>query len=136
MNQVALFHDSIYDAYSADIAASGGFKAVGSKLWPTLSPDDAAKKLRKCVDKDDAQKLSEEERMRVKELARDAGSFAVVTYEGQHLGYRVEWLSPQDEADELRREVRDYLKAVNQRLERIERAEQRATIMQFVKETR
>lgn len=128
MNQVALFHDSIYDAYGADIAACGGFKKVGHKLWPTLDADDAAKKLRKCVDKDDAQKLSEEERMRIKEFARDVGSFAVVTYEGQHLGFRVEWLSPKDEADELRREVRDYLKAVNQRLERIERAEQRAPL--------
>lgn len=126
MNQTALFHDSIADALGADIAAAGGFKVVAGKLWPADS--NATQKLRNCLNAEQPHKLSPDEVLQIKRLAHVAGSTATIDYEAQQLGFKVEWLSPQDEADQLRREVRDLLADVSRKLERVERAEQRVSI--------
>ncbi len=100
-HQAALFHDSIYDALAADVAAIGGVKKAAALLWPTNS--DAAGRLRACLSTEHAQKLDPEEILSIKRFARDAGSFATVTYESQALGYKLEWLRPEDEKAELQR---------------------------------
>jgi hypothetical protein len=129
--QTSLFHDTIYDALGADIAAAGGFKVVAHKLWPADSG--GASKLRNAINPEQPHKLCADEIMQVKRLAREAGSMATVTYEAQQLGYRVEWLDPKDEADELRREVRDLLAVVTKKLDRIERADERGATIKAVR---
>lgn len=125
MKQNALFHDTIYDALGADIAAAGGFKVVAAKLWTSESVTTSATKLRNAINPDQPHKLCPDEVLQIKRLAREAGSIATVEYESQQLGYQATWVDPQDEADELRRDVRDLLATVNRKLDRIERADER-----------
>lgn len=107
-HQVALFHDSIYDALAADVAAIGGIKKAAAMLWPTNS--DAAGRLRACLSAEHAQKLDPEEVMTLKRLARDVGSTATVAYESQMLGYDVEWIKADDAHAELQRQFNDSVK--------------------------
>jgi hypothetical protein len=124
VNQTALFHDTVYDALGADIAAAGGFKVVSGKLWPAES--NSAAKLRNALNPDQPHKLCPDEVLQIKRLAYEHGSTATVDYEAQQLGYQCNWIDPQDEADALRREVRDLLASVTRKLDRIERADERA----------
>jgi hypothetical protein len=125
VNQSALFHDTIYDAIGADIAAAGGFKVVAGKLWPSESTSTAATKLRNSINPDQPHKLCPDEVLQIKRLAYEHGSTATVDYEAQQLGYQCNWIDPKDEADELRREVRDLLATVSRKMDRIERADER-----------
>lgn len=101
--QGVLFHDSIYDALGADVAAIGGVKKTAALLWPTNA--DAAGRLRACLSTEHAQKLDAEEILSIKRFAKDAGSCATVTYEAQVLAFKVEWIKPDDEKAELQRQV-------------------------------
>jgi hypothetical protein len=120
VNQTALFHDTIYDALGADIAAAGGFKAVAGKLWPAENPSTAATKLRNAINPDQAQKLCPNEVLQIKRLAQEAGSSATVQYEAQQLGYVCTWVAPEDELERIERENNDLLKAIAKRMERAE----------------
>lgn len=123
MNQSALFYETIYDAIGADIAAAGGFKVVAGKLWPTES--NAAAKLRNSINPEQPHKLCPDEVLAIKRLAYECGSTATVDYEAQQMGFMAQWIDPKDEADELRRDVRELLATVNKKLDRIERADER-----------
>jgi len=133
VNQSALFHDTIYDAIGADIAAAGGFKVVAGKLWPTEGTATASAKLRNSINPDQPHKLCPDEVLAIKRLAHEVGSTATIDYEAQQLGYQTTWIAPQDEADELRREVRDILAVVSRKLDRIERADERAAGLKAVR---
>jgi hypothetical protein len=118
-HQAALFHDSIYDAIGADVAAVGGIKKTAALLWPNNS--DAAGRLRACLSVEHPQKLDPEEILTIKRLARDVGSFATVNYEAQALAFRVEWIKPEDEKAELQRQVIEMgkkLEVIARRLQR------------------
>lgn len=123
MNQVALFHETLLDAIGADIAAAGGFKIVAGKLWPTDT--NAAAKLRNALNPDQPHKLAPDEVLAIKKLAREAGSTATIDFEAENMGFSVTWINPVDEAEELRRQVKDLLTDVTRKLDRIERAEAR-----------
>jgi NAD-dependent oxidoreductase involved in siderophore biosynthesis len=120
MNQVALFHDTIYDAIGADIAAVGGFKVVAGKLWPAESPSLAAAKLRNAINPDQPHKLCPDEVLQIKRLAKEVGSFATVQYEASQLGYEITWIAPEDELERIERENNELLKAIFRRQERAE----------------
>lgn len=126
--QIAMFHDTPKDALGADVTAigEGSIKKAAGLIWPSDHPDTAYARLRAALSATNDQKLSLDETLRVKQLARDVGSYALVNYEAQTLGYRVEWVDPKDEADQLRREIRDGLTALNRKVERLDRAETRA----------
>jgi hypothetical protein len=120
VNQTALFHDTIYDALGADIAAAGGFKVVAGKLWPAENPSTSATKLRNAINPDQAQKLCADEILQIKRLAQEAGSSATVQYEAAQLGYVCTWVAPEDELERIERENNDLLKAIAKRMERAE----------------
>ena len=124
--QSSLFYETIYDALGADIAAAGGFKVVAGKLWPAESPATSTQKLRNTLNLDQPHKLCPDEVLQIKRLAYEHGSTATVDYEAQQLGYQTVWVDPSDEADALRREVRDLLASVTKKLDRIEKADERA----------
>jgi len=126
MKQGILFHDSVADAIGADIAAAGGFKTVAGRLWP--SETNATQKLRNCLNADQPHKLSPEEVLQIKRLAHECGSTATVDFEAQQLGYQITWICPADEAESLRREVRDLMEVVSRKLDRIEKADERASL--------
>lgn len=118
--QAALFHDTIFDAIGADIAAAGGFKVVAGKLWPAENPTTAATKLRNAINPDQAQKLCPQEVLQIKRFAREVGSFATINYEAQQLGYSVTWIDPEDELERIERENNELLKELLRRQERLE----------------
>jgi nitroreductase len=125
-HQGALFHDSLADAIGADIAAAGGFKAVAGRLWPAES--NAAQKLRNCLNADQPHKLSPDEVLEIKKLAYEHGATNTVDYEAQQLGYETVWVDPKDQAEALRKEVRDLMEIVSRKLDRIEKADERASL--------
>jgi hypothetical protein len=131
-SQRVLFHDSVWDAISTDIMAMGGFKVVAAKLWPSKDLTAAANTLRNAVNPEQAQKLCPDELMQIKRLAREVNSTATIDYEAQQLGFQVTWIDPKDQAEALRREVRDMLEIVSRKLDRIERAEERAVTLKAV----
>lgn len=118
MNQTSLWHDTIYDALGADIAAAGGFKVVAGKLWPSENPTTSATKLRNAVNPDQAQKLCPEEVMQIKHLAKVAGSTATVTYEARSLSYSVQWIEPEQELEQLQRQIVDGMATLQREMER------------------
>jgi hypothetical protein len=118
MNQNVLWHDTIYDAIGADIAAAGGFKSVAGKLWPSESPSTAATKLRNAINPDQAQKLCPEEVLRIKQLAKEAGSFATVQYEARELAFDFSWIQPEDELTRLQRRATDLMEQLQRELKR------------------
>jgi hypothetical protein len=128
MNQRALFHDTIYDAIGADIAAAGGFKSVAGKLWPAESPTSASAKLRNAINPEQQQKLCPDEVMQIKRLAQEAGSTATITYEAQQLGYAVTWVEPEDELERIERENNELFKAISKRMERAEQLRSRTSL--------
>jgi len=120
VNQTSLFHDSIYDALGADVAACGGIKKVAGLLWPTIEPSIANARLRSGLNPEHAQKLCAEEILHIKRLAREANSSATVDYEAQQLGYAVTWIDPEDELERIERENNELLKSIAKRMERAE----------------
>lgn len=120
MNQQALFHDTIYDALGADIAAAGGFKVVAGKLWPSESPTTSATKLRNAVNPDQAQKLCAEEILRIKLLAKEFWSTATIDFEARQLSFKVDWITPEDELERITRENNELLKSITRNMEREE----------------
>jgi hypothetical protein len=125
MNQKDLWYDTIYDALGADIAAAGGFKVVASKLWPAESPTTAASKLRNAINPEQPHKLCPDEVLQIKRLALEASSCATIQYEAQQLGFRVEWVAPEDELERIERENNELLKSLAKRLERREQLQSR-----------
>lgn len=118
MNQQALFHDTIFDALGADIAAAGGFKVVSGKLWPAESPSTATAKLRNSINPEQPHKLCPDEVLQIKRLALESGSTATIQYEAQQLGYSITWIEPEDEIQRIERENNELLKALTKRMER------------------
>jgi hypothetical protein len=127
-HQSQLFYETCYDAIGADIAAAGGFKVVAGKLWPSEPTTTATQKLRNCLNVDQPHKLSPDEVLQIKRLAYEVGSTATVDYEAQQLGYVCTWVDPEDQAEQLGREIRDLLEAVNRKLDRKAKAEERASL--------
>jgi hypothetical protein len=129
VNQSSLFFETVYDALGADIAAAGGFKVVAAKLWPSEAPTTATQKLRNTLNADQPHKLCADEIMQIKKLAYEVGSVATVEWEAQQLGYKVEWVEPEEEAARLDREIRDLLETVNRKLDRKAKAEDRLKVV-------
>jgi hypothetical protein len=118
MNQTALWHDTIYDAIGADIAACGGYKVVAGKLWPAENPTTAATKLRNAVNPDQAQKLCPEEVMQIKQLAKATGSTATIDYESRAMSFAVQWIEPEQELEQLQRQIVDGMAKLQREMER------------------
>lgn len=118
MNQQALFHDTIYDALGADIAAAGGFKVVAGKLWPAESPSTAAAKLRNSINPEQPHKLCPDEVIAIKKLAKEAGSFATIFYEARELSFDVQWIQPEDELTRIQRRATELMEQLQRELRR------------------
>ena len=58
MNQNQLFIDSLSDALEEIITQLGGYKKVGSMLWPEKTIREAGNQLSNCINPEHQQKLS------------------------------------------------------------------------------
>lgn len=116
--QHALFHEDINSAIAGLVAALGGAKTVGSRLFPDLPPDGAARRLLDAINPDRAQLLSQTQFLTLLKWGREAGYHGVMEYLAEEAGYtRPSPRSPEDERADLQRE---YIESVK-RLELIAR---------------
>lgn len=118
--QQALIHDSIHDALAEVVASAGGWKAVGTKLWPEKAPDDAGRLLRHCLDRDRNEKLGLDQVLLLLRLGRERKAHAAMRFLAQSCGYdEPRALEPEDERAVLQRQFVESvaaLKVIERRL--------------------
>ena len=103
--QQVLWHDTPEDATGAAVQAAGGVKKVAGRLWPALDSETAASKLRACLNRDQAQKLSLAEWVLIGKLSREAGNNDLMEFLGRELTNEVKPLK-QEEAKKKAKRVR------------------------------
>lgn len=120
--QQKLFHDSVYDALRDVVNGTGGYKKVGSDMWPSLSADKAGRDLNDCLNADNHRKLDPVELMWLMKRGRDAGIHTVMAYLCQELAYAPpETIDPETEIQKLQREFIEAQRGLIQLADRIER---------------
>ena len=121
--QSSLFHDTYEDAIRDVVMSLGGFKKVGSALWPAMPADDAGRKLAHCLNTDKREKLDLGELQLIRREARKAGVHILASYEMRDAGYsEPQPVNPEDEHAQLQREYIAAVKsmsAIQARLDRI-----------------
>src|SRR3981189_862641 len=101
-SQQSLFHEDINSALQGLVAAMGGAKVVGSKLYPDLTTDGAARRLLDAVNADRAQQLSQTQFLTLLKWGREAGHHGVMEYLADEAGYtRPSPRDPEDQKAEL-----------------------------------
>lgn len=120
MSQESLFYDSLDDALGAVVAACGGAKVVGAKLWPEKSPETAARLLKDCLNPDRPEKLSGDQMLLLLRMGRERGCHAAMQYIASDCGYTAAPIEPEDERAKLQR---DYIEAARQMARLAERIE-------------
>lgn len=103
--QNALWHDTPEDALRSAVDALGGFKRIGSELWPALPVTDAGKKLANCLDNDRPEKLSLSELCMVLRMARAADVHVAAAFFMADAGYaQPVAIDPETEKERLQRQ--------------------------------
>jgi hypothetical protein len=127
--QAALFYDSIHDAVGTVINAAGGKKKIAGELWPHMKVSTRETRIAHCLSDEYPEKFSPEEMGYLRRLGREIGCHAIAEYEASEAGYAApQPVNPVDEAEALRRDIRDSLAALNRKVERLERTESRTNL--------
>lgn len=127
--QYALLHESITDALREVVQASGGPKKVGAMLWPELPIDQAAGKLRDCLNPDRREKLSPEQTVLLGRIGREAGCHALMVFMARECGYADPVpIEPEDEVARLQREFVEATKSLGALAARIESVQARGNM--------
>lgn len=120
--QMSLHHETTSDALREVIQACGGFKEVGSRLWPDISPERAAGNLRDCINSERRERLTPDQVLFVLRLGRDAGCHAGMLFFAREAGYSdPQPIEPADERAQLMREYVEAAKSLSKMAQRIER---------------
>jgi len=119
--QMSLVHESITDALREAINACGGNKKAGPVLYPDLPVDQAAGRIRDCLNPDRRELFSPDQVVLIARLARDVGNHAVMNYLAVELGYlKPAPVEPEDEIARLQREFVEATKSLHTMATRIE----------------
>jgi hypothetical protein len=119
--QMSLVHESITDALREAINACGGNKKVGPVLYPDLPVDQAAGRIRDCLNPDRRELFSPDQVVLIARLARDAGNHAIMNHLAVELGYlKPAPVEPEDEIARLQREFVEATKSLHTMATRIE----------------
>lgn len=122
-----LFYDDIDKALTVLVTVCGGSKDVAGKLWPAKKEPE--KWLSDCLNSERPAKLTLNEFFALLRMARERNFHGVMEFVAAETGYSKPIpLDPEDESNELRRDIRDQMQQLNQRLDRLERIEQRARV--------
>lgn len=106
-----LFYESITEALQVLVTALGGAKKVGPQLWPAKPVDQAAQRVRDCLNDSRPEKFSPDEVVALMREGRAIGCHAVPSYLAQECGYAAPVpVSVEDEREQLQREFRDSVK--------------------------
>ena len=94
MQQTELWHDNVYEALKAAVAACGGPKKVGGLLFPAKDETTATTRVRSGVNPEHAQELSPPEVILIAARAKEKGDHSYMLHLGQVLGYEVSPIAP------------------------------------------
>lgn len=115
-------YDTYEDAIRDTVMALGGFKKVGSMLWPAMPADDAGRKLSACLNTEKREKLDLGELRLIRHAARERGVHTLMSYESRDAGYAEPVpITPEDEAAQLKREYIAAVKAMSNIQARLDR---------------
>lgn len=97
-HQPKLHYDDLDDALYDLVQMLGGYKKVGPKLWPGLPADDAAGRLRHCLNKSRREKLDPHETMTLLRWWREIDFHGAKYFIDDQVGYTRS--APRDPKDE------------------------------------
>lgn len=121
-SQQTLFHEDINSALNGLVAALGGAKHVGSRLFPDLGVDGAARRLLDSLNPDRAQQLSHTQLLTLLKWGRESGWNGVMEYIADEAGYtRPSPRAPEDEKADLQRQVVEMGKRLEQIAKRLQK---------------
>lgn len=119
--QMQLIHETITDAIREAVNAAGGNKQVGATLYPDLPVDQAAGRVRDCLNTDNRHLFSPEQVVLIARLARAAGNHAIMNYLADELGYlKPVPVEPENQLATLQREFVEATKSLHHMATRIE----------------
>lgn len=95
------FYDCPEDALKAAVAALGGAKVVGAKVYPDKTPDRAAQTLLDCLNPGRPEKLEIGQVMMILRMARDAGHHGAMQWIAGDVGYEARAVTREEEVDRL-----------------------------------
>lgn len=106
-DQSRLFITDIYDALGDLVRALGGPKSVGEALWPKKAPDDAAGRVKDCLNRNRRETFDAEEIMWLLKRGREVGCHGPIAWICTQSGYSVP--EPVEQETELAKLLREYL---------------------------
>jgi hypothetical protein len=120
--QSELFFETIHDAYKAGVDFCGGPKKVGAMLFPEKSPEEAGRMVRACINPERSEKFSEEQRLLLLRIFREAGFHGVMHFLADSAHYeRPRTIEPEDQAAEIQRAMDATMRQAAELLKRYER---------------
>lgn len=103
--QSELFHEDINSALEHVINALGGPKSVGNELWPSLSVDNAGRKIKHCLNEDHAQNFHPNDIIWLLSEGRKKGIHSAMAWMNSECGYaEPQPIEPEEEQAKLMRE--------------------------------
>ena len=119
--QMSLIHETVNDAIREAIHFVGGNKKVGALLYPEMPVDQAAGRVRDCLNPDRRELFSPEQVLMIARLAKTAGNNSIMEFMASELGYlKPVAVDPDDEIARLQREFVDATKSLHHMASRIE----------------
>lgn len=118
------FFEDFNDALREAVRQMGGHKKVGPTLWPELLSEQAANRLRDCLNPERRDKLSPEQALFILAQARAAGFHGAMAFVAFSAGYEPPRpVEPDDQEAELQRTFVDAvnrLQGIQQQLARVQ----------------
>lgn len=119
--QLHLMHESVTDALREVIQAAGGPKKIGALLWPDQPTDQAAGRVRDCLNPDRRERFTPDQVMYLLRVGRECGCHSLINYMARESGYAdPQPVEPEDEVARLQREFIEATKALGTMAARIE----------------
>ena len=119
--QMGLHHDSLNDALREVVQAAGGNKKVGELLYPEKTIDEAAGRVRDCLNPDRREVFCPEQVLFLLRLGRQVGCHAAMAFMSRDAGYADPLpIEPEDEVARLQREFVEASKSLMQMASKIE----------------
>lgn len=119
--QMSLIHETVNDAIREAIHFVGGNKKVGALLYPEMPVDQAAGRVRDCLNPDRRELFSPEQVLMIARLAKAAGNNSIMEFMALELGYlKPVAVDPDDEIARLQREFVEATKSLHHMASRIE----------------
>lgn len=104
MSQQPLWHENIEQALSTLVDAMGGFKRVGAEMWPTMSADEAGRRLADCLNPARSHKLALSELCWLLAKGRGIENHIAMAFLNEHAGYAPPvTIEPEDEFQKSQR---------------------------------